>query len=154
MSALASILDGKDKTIRSVGTGATVDEAVRIMCRTRVGALLVGEPTTPTGIITERDILVRVLLERREPTTTPVVEVMTRDVVCIGLDMEPEEAMTLMTERRVRHLPIVEGGLVIGIVSIGDLIRWASARQESEIRALNEYVCGPWTTTRKYARAG
>ena len=137
-----TILEGKDPTVHYVTPDATVLAAVDNMCRTRVGALLVEANQAPIGIITERDIMRRLVLEQRDPATTHVAEIMSRDVLCIDPDREPEEAMALMTEKRVRHLPVVRDGAVIGIVSIGDLVRWASRNQEFEVRVLRDYVIG------------
>jgi CBS domain-containing protein len=142
MSALRTILDGKDKTVHYVGPEVTVRDAVATMCRKRIGALIVEENETPIGILSERDIMTRLVLEQRNPATTRVSDIMTRDVLCIGPDQEPEQAMAIMTERRVRHLPVVEAGKVVGIVSIGDLVRWVSHNQDFEIRVLRDYVYG------------
>jgi CBS domain-containing protein len=142
MSALRTILDGKDKTVHYVGPNVTVREAVSTMCGKHVGALLVEQDDEPIGIVSERDIMTRLVLEHRDPTTTLVADIMTRDVLCISPDQEPEQVMALMTEKRIRHLPVVEGRRVVGIVSIGDLVRWASRNQDFEIRALRDYVCG------------
>jgi len=142
MATLRTILEEKDPTIHTVDPDTSILEAVGKMCQVRVGALLVERFGKPVGILSERDIMTRFLLERRDPVDTRVEEVMTPDVLCIDPDRSPEEAMSLMTERRVRHLPVMEGRSVIGIVSIGDLVRWASRNQEFEIRTLREYVTG------------
>lgn len=142
MSALRTILDGKGKAVQYVGPNATVIDAVGKMCRSRIGALLVEENDEPIGIVSERDIMSRLVLEKRDPATTRVRDIMTREVLCIDPDQEPEQVMALMTERRVRHLPVVESRKVVGIVSIGDLVRWMSRNQDFEIRALRDYVCG------------
>lgn len=142
MSALRTILEGKDATVHYVAPDATVLSAVDKMCRTRVGALLVETNDEPVGIITERDIMTRLVLEQRNPATTLVSQIMSKDVLCIDPDREPEEAMALMTEKRVRHLPVVVENVVIGIISMGDLVRWASRNQEFEVRVLRDYVIG------------
>ena len=142
MATLRTMLEEKDPTIPTVDPDTSILEAVGKMCQVRVGALLVERFGKPVGILSERDIMTRFLLERRDPVDTRVEEVMTPDVLCIDPDRSPEEAMSLMTERRVRHLPVMEGRSVIGIVSIGDLVRWASRNQEFEIRTLREYVTG------------
>jgi CBS domain-containing protein len=143
MSALRMILEGKaERTVHYVGPNATVRDAVAKMCQKHVGALLVEENEQPIGIVSERDIMVRLVLEHRDPATTRVSVIMTKDVFCIGPDEEPERVMALMTQRRVRHLPVVEGRRVVGLVSIGDLVRWVSRNQDFEIRALRDYVCG------------
>jgi CBS domain-containing protein len=142
MSAIRNILKTKSPTVHSIVAEATVLRAVRMMCTHHIGALLVEREGGLAGILSERDIMIRVLLAQRDPSSTTVAEVMTRDLVCLDADGEAEEAMALMTERRIRHLPILERGSVSGIVSIGDLVRWVSAKQEYEIRTLNEYVSG------------
>ena len=128
--------------VKYVGPECTAHEAVAKMCENRIGALLVEENQEPIGIVSERDVMTRLVLERRDPTSTSVREIMTKDVLCIDLDYEPEEVMALMTERRVRHLPVVEGGKVVGIISIGDLVRWVSHNQDFEIRVMRDYVAG------------
>jgi len=142
MGALRTILEEKDQIVHAVEPETSVLEAVGKMCQCHVGALLVEEFGCPVGIVSERDIMTRVVLEQRDPATTPVEEIMTREVLCIDPDRTPEEAMSLMTARRVRHLPVVEGRSVVGIISIGDLVRWASRSQDYEIRTLREYVSG------------
>jgi signal-transduction protein with cAMP-binding, CBS, and nucleotidyltransferase domain len=144
MHTLRSVLESKPKAIHATSPATTVIEAVDAMCNKRVGALLVREGETTVGILSERDILSRIVLARRDPATTRVGDVMTRDIVCIGIDVAPEEAMAVMTERRCRHLPVVLDGKVIGVVSIGDLVRWASRSQEYEIRMLDEYLAGKY----------
>ena len=142
--SLRSILETKNRTIHAVGPTATVLDAIGMMCRSHVGALLVNEHDGPVGILSDGDIMTRVLLERRDTSTTRVADVMTRDVVFVELHLEPEEAMTLMTERRVSQLPVVDGRTVVGIVSVGDLLRWQSRNQDYEIRTLKEYVSGAY----------
>jgi CBS domain-containing protein len=143
MSELRTILEAKpDHTVHYVGPDATVHDAVSTMCKRRIGALLVEESGMPIGIVSERDIMQRCVLEQRDPSRTRVADIMTRDVLCIDPDVEPEQVMAMMTERRVRHIPVVEGRSVVGIVSIGDLVRWMSRNQDFELRALRDYVCG------------
>jgi CBS domain-containing protein len=142
MSALQTILEGKDQTVQYVTPEATVLAAVDMMCRAHVGALLVEANNEPIGILTERDIMMRLVLEQRDAATTHVAEIMSRDVLCIDPDVEPEEAMALMTEKRVRHLPVVVENVVVGIISMGDLVRWASRNREFEARVLRDYVIG------------
>jgi signal-transduction protein with cAMP-binding, CBS, and nucleotidyltransferase domain len=142
MSTIRSILDGKGWTIHSVSGAATVFEAVRQMCGSHVGALLVLDNDKPTGIVSERDIMRRVLLERRDPSVTEVSAVMTRDLAFILLEAGPEEATALMVERGCRHLPVLHDGKVVGILSMGDLVRWSNRNHEHQIRSLQEYVSG------------
>lgn len=142
MDSVSSILEDKGRAVHFIGPSATVHAAVEMMCARRVGALLVATTEATLGIVSERDILTRVILERREPERTRVDEVMTRDVVCVGPHTSPREAMAVMTERRCRHLPVVSGGAVVGMISIGDLVRAASREQEFQLRMLTEYVHG------------
>jgi len=142
MSALRTILEGKEPTVHYVTPETTVLAAVEKMCRAHVGALLVEVNDEPIGIVTERDIMNRLVLQQRDAASTHVAEIMSRDVLCIDPDREPEEAMALMTERRVRHLPVVMKNVVVGIISMGDLVRWASRNSEFEVRILRDYVIG------------
>lgn len=143
MSTMQSVLAGKgDKRVHWISPEATVLEAVGAMCTLHVGALVVGDRSHAVGMLSERDVLTRVLLGKRDASGTLVGAVMTKSVVCIGLEREAQDAMTLMTERRVRHLPVVEHKAIVGIVSIGDLVRWMSEGQEYELRSLREYVTG------------
>ncbi len=95
-------------------------------------------------MFTERDLMTRVILARRDPATTRVADVMSDEVVYVEPTTSPAEAMAVMTERRCRHLPVAAGGELVGLVSIGDLVRWASRNQEFEIRMLTEYICGKY----------
>jgi CBS domain-containing protein len=144
MNALRGILDGKGRTLTAIGPNHSVHDAVDRMCRAHVGAVLVLDEGLLAGILSERDVMRRVVLEHLDPTQTRVRDVMTHEVICIDPDMDPMAAMSLMTTRRCRHLPVVERDRVIGILSIGDLVRWASMNQESELQALTEYVAGAY----------
>jgi CBS domain-containing protein len=142
-TTLHEILEAKgDTTVYKATPNESVLEAVDAMCLEHVGALMVVDGERPVGIFSERDLMKRVVLERRDPQTTKVGDVMTKEVVCIGVDSSPSEAMRIMTEKRCRHLPVVVDGKLVGIVSIGDLVRWVSRNQEYEIRMLHEYLEG------------
>lgn len=142
MQTIGEILDEKGYEVVFIGPQATVLQAVELMCRRRVGALLVATTEATHGIISERDVLARVILEQRDASKTKVEDVMTRAVACVHLETRAREAMAVMTERRCRHLPVIADERVIGMVSIGDLVRVASREQEAEIRMLHEYVRG------------
>ena len=142
METLLYILEQKGKAVHRTTPEETVLDAVDAMCRAKVGALLVMKGDKPIGIVSERDVLTRLVLARRNPAETKVADVMTSGVVCIPSTASPEQAMAIMTERHCRHLPVVRGGAVEGIISIGDLVRWASRHQEYEIRLLSEYLGG------------
>ncbi len=143
MNTIGDILHMKGRTVHTTGISATIDDAVIEMCGAKIGALLVlDDEGRAAGILSERDLLTRVLLAHRDPATTTVEEVMTRRVFCIDTCSTVSEAMGAMTYGRYRHLPVVTEGKVIGLVSIGDLVRAVSGDQERELRALHEYVEG------------
>ena len=142
MNTILEVLKAKGHRVLSTHPTASILQAVDAMCHAHVGALLVSEASVPVGVISERDVMTRVILARSDPAMTKVRDVMTRDIVCIGVDSPIEEAMAVMTERRCRHLPAVVDGKVVGIVSIGDLVRAASESQEYEIQLLHEYLEG------------
>jgi CBS domain-containing protein len=144
MDTVGSILIDKGSAVHSTPPEATVLAAVERMCREQIGALLVCEQGHPVGIITERDLMTRVILERRDPSTALVREVMSTEVAFVEPGVSSGEAMAIMTERRCRHLPVVREQQVVGLVSIGDLVRQASRKQEFEIRVLTDYICGKY----------
>ncbi len=142
MKPIESILETKGHGLRVTTPGDTVLAATEAMCAARVGSLLVMDGDVLRGIFSERDLLTRVVLARLDPSTTRVGDVMTADVVCIGPDLPLREAMEIVTERRVRHLPVVLDGRVIGLVSIGDLVRRTLEENTVEIDHLRGYVEG------------
>lgn len=142
MLSLDLILEEKGHGLHITAPEATVIEAVDMMCQARVGALLVMQSDTLVGIFSERDVMSRVVLMGLDPKRTCVSDVMTRDVVCVETDVSPDEAMAIITNRRLRHLPVVEGRRVVGVVSIGDLVRWAIRDREQSIEQLRDYVTG------------
>lgn len=121
---IAAVLGAKDGWVHQVGPDDSVLEAVRRMNIASVGSLVVVDNDELLGIFTERDVLVRLVEQRRDPATTPVREVMTEDPLCVGPDTSIEDTMILMTENHCRHVPVVADGELHGLVSIGDLIRW------------------------------
>jgi signal-transduction protein with cAMP-binding, CBS, and nucleotidyltransferase domain len=102
----------------------------------------VVEDRRPLGIFTERDVLRRVVDADRDPAMLKVAEVMTRNPVTIDCGARVAEAMALMTDRRVRHLPVIEAGQVVAMLSMGDVLRWLTLHQEDEIRHMSEYITG------------
>jgi CBS domain-containing protein len=137
---IGEIVKAKDSGINSIGPEATLREAVRIACERRIGSLIVVEASGRlVGIITERDIL-RQVDARADFDTKKVGEVMTRDLV-IGLPGDDiQRAMKTMTERRIRHLPVLEGTRILGVLSIGDVVKALLAEEELEIRYLRDYI--------------
>jgi CBS domain-containing protein len=142
MAAVAKILEEKGGGVIRIGGNATVLEAVQAMVEANVGALLVtgSDENEVQGIFTERDYLRRVAVQGLGERETPVRDVMTAPVVVITPETEIEEAMALMTDRRIRHIPVVENETVVGMISIGDLVRKQSEQQSFQIRYLTEYI--------------
>jgi CBS domain-containing protein len=122
--------------------GASVFEAVQQMVEANVGSLLVTDGGEIAGIVTERDYLRRVTLEGRTDKDTPVGEIMTSPLIVVTPGTSIDECMAVMTDRRIRHLPVVDGGEVVGVVSIGDLVKFRSKQQSFEIQYLTDYVSG------------
>ena len=120
--------------------GASVFEAVQEMVEANVGSLLVTDGGDIVGIVTERDYLRRVTLEGRTDKDTPVGEIMTAPLVVVTPETEIDECMAVMTDRRIRHLPVVEDGDVVGVVSIGDLVKFRSKQQSFEIQYLTDFI--------------
>lgn len=142
MEPLEAILCTKGRDVFTTSPDESVFDAARTMCRLHVGALLVMRDLALVGVFSERDLMTRVVLAGRDPAETPIGDVMTRSVVCVEVDATPEQALALMTEQRVRHLPVVEGGRLRGLVSIGDLVRWTLDDREHFIDELQDYVTG------------
>lgn len=140
MGELREILDEKGHEVLTVDGASSVLDAVARMVEANVGSLLVTEGGEIAGIVTERDYLRRVALEGRDDRTTPVREIMSSPLVVVGPDTSVDECMALMTDRRIRHLPVAEGGDVVGLVSIGDLVKFKSRRQTFEIQYLTNYI--------------
>ncbi len=137
------VIAEKGNGVFLIGPSASVHEAVHLMNSHGVGALVVAENARMVGILSERDVLRRVIGARCEPERTRVRDVMTRDVVTVTPDTPVTDAMDTITSRRVRHLPVVSGtGELAGILSIGDCMRWATLCQQSEIERMTSYVTG------------
>jgi CBS domain-containing protein len=136
------VLAEKGRQVYTVEKGVTVAAAVREMNEKGIGGLLVMDGRRPVGIFTERDVLRRVVDDDRDPAQTKVLEVMTRQLLTVTPETRVEEAMAMMTDRRCRHLPVLAGDEVIGLVSIGDLMRWITMHQEDEIRHMTAYITG------------
>jgi CBS domain-containing protein len=143
MGTVREILTRKGTQVWSVGKEATVLDAALLMNEHRVGALVVLEDGRVAGMFTERDVLSRVVAARRDPTATRVHEVMTEEIVCGTLETSIEEARGAMKNRRIRHLPLVDGDRrLLGLISIGDLNAHEATSQEQTIHLLQEYLYG------------
>ena len=140
MNEVREILDEKGHDFLQIDADASVFEAVKRMVDANVGSLLVTEGGEITGIVTERDYLRRVTLEGRTDKETPVREIMSSPLIVATPETTIDEAMALMTDRRFRHVPVVDGGEVVGIVSIGDLVKFTSQQQSFELKYLHDYI--------------
>jgi CBS domain-containing protein len=141
VSDVAKVLEGKGSEVLTIDAEATVFEAIKRMVDANVGALLVTDGGRVAGIVTERDYLRRVTLEGRTEEETLVREIMTSPLVYVTPETSVEECMAVMTERRIRHLPVfAEGRDLVGVVSIGDVVKFKSAEQDFQIKFLTEYI--------------
>lgn len=140
MSQVAEILAEKGRGLLKIKAEASILQAVEQMVEANVGSLLVTEGGEVTGIVTERDYLRRVVIEGRTDRDTPVREIMSSPLVVVTPQTSVDECMALMTNRRLRHLPVVDAGEVTGIVSIGDVVKFQSRQQSFEIQFLHDYI--------------
>ena len=144
MGRVADILRAKGSKVYSIRSDATVYEAVGAMVSHNVGALLILDSEEVRGIITERDYLREIALKGRTSKETLVREVMSVQVICVEPNRSVDDCMAIMSSQRIRHLPVVEGGDVVGIVSIGDLVKQRAKDREVEIRYLTDYITGKY----------
>jgi CBS domain-containing protein len=142
MKLVQHVLDAKDGDVISIERALSVFDAIKLMADRAVGSLLVMDGGNLVGIVTERDYARKVILKGRSSETTSVEEVMTTEVLTATAAQTVNECMTLMTEKRIRHLPIVEEDKVIGIISIGDLVQAIISDQREEIEQLENYISG------------
>jgi CBS domain-containing protein len=140
MNEVSEILGDKGRDVLKIEAGASVLDAVRQMVEANVGSLLVTDKGEVTGIVTERDYLRRVAHEGPADENLPVREIMSSPLVVVNPQTPIDECMALMTDQRIRHLPVVDGGEVVGIVSIGDVVKFKSKKQSFEIQYLTDYI--------------
>jgi CBS domain-containing protein len=137
---VGTLLRNKTGVIWSLDPSASVFDAVRIMAEKEVGALLVMSGQKLVGIVSERDYARKIVLQGRSSHETQVAEIMTSPVITVTPSHTVGECMRIVTEQRIRHLPVVEGEKVTGIVSIGDLVNWVVSEQEETIRHLQAWI--------------
>lgn len=143
MYTVRTILKNKDSAeVWSVAPGDTVLEAITLMAKLGIGALLVMEGERLAGIVSERDYARKIILQGRRSAETRVAEIMTADVRTATLGMTAQHCLGMMTEGHFRHLPVIEDERVVGLVSIGDLVKSIIAEQQATIRELEKYVTG------------
>jgi CBS domain-containing protein len=139
---IGSLLDHKGKTLWSISPDATVFEAIKLMADKNIGALLVMLDGKLVGVFTERDYARKIVLQGKSSKETRVREIFTGVVITVKPQDSVEDCMKLMTEHRVRHLPVVDKETVVGIVSIGDLVNWTISAQDAAITQMEQYIAG------------
>jgi CBS domain-containing protein len=142
MTTVKQLLDEKGHDVWSVGPDDSVFDAIMKMAAKDAGSLLVMEDDKPIGIFTERHYARDVVLKGKSSPTTPVRDIMATEVICAWPNQTVEECMAVMTENRIRHLPVMEDGRLVGLVSIGDLVKSIIADQKFTIEQLEHYITG------------
>ena len=144
-TALGTVLAAKPSAVtHSVSPSMTVAAAVEVLNANKVGCVLVMDGQRLVGIFTERDVLRRVVGGRKDPEKTPIADVMTRELAVMRLASTVEDAMTVIAEKRIRHLPVVEEGKVVGVISQGDLNHWLIRNREVQVSQLVEFITGKY----------
>ncbi len=140
MHNVRHLLEAKTPEIHAISPDAPMIDAIRLMAEKQIGALLVVQGGKLVGIVSERDYARKIVLQGRSSATTPVRDVMTADVRTVGLEDTAEHCMALVTNQRIRHLPVVVNGEVLGVVSIGDLVKAVIEDQQAELEQLQKYI--------------
>jgi CBS domain-containing protein len=146
MATVSELLARKGKAVYTIGKTKTVFEAIGLMVANNVGALVVLDDTRPCGMITERDYLRKVALAGRASKSTFVQEIMSDQLVHVALETPVEECMQCMTRARIRHLPVLSEGQLVGLVSIGDLVTFLAEERQHEIHELTAYIQGGYSS--------
>ena len=142
--SVSAILAHKGSAVWSIAPNATVFDAIQLMADKNVGALPVVENGKLAGMISERDYTRKVILKGKSSKETPVKDIMTQELVTVDASHSVTECMRVMTEKRIRHLPVMEGSKMIGLVSIGDLVRRIISAQTATIDNLEKYITGDY----------
>jgi CBS domain-containing protein len=142
MKLVQHLLDSKGREIISIVQDASVLDAIKLMADRGIGSLLVMDGDELKGIVTERDYARKVIIKGRSSESTRVGEIMTTDLVTASAEQTVNDCMTLMTEKRIRHLPVIADGKVEGMISIGDLVEAIISDQQEEIEQLEQYISG------------
>jgi CBS domain-containing protein len=143
-TTVEEILQQKGNDVWTISPKATVMEALKLMDEKHIGALVVTHDDQVVGIISERDYARKVILRGKSSTNTHVKEIMTDKVYYVGLKTTAEECLILTTQQSIRHLPVLENGKLVGLISIGDVVKSVIGEQETEIRQLSEYITGKY----------
>ncbi|HTV04452.1 MAG TPA: CBS domain-containing protein [Acidobacteriaceae bacterium] len=139
---IGSLIGKKGSQVWSLAPTASVYDAIAMMAEKQVGALPVLDGDTLVGMVSERDYARKIILQGRSSKDTPVTEIMSSPVITVTPSHTVEECMHLVTEKRIRHLPVVEGGRIVGMVSIGDLVNWMITAQQETIYHLQSFIAG------------
>lgn len=142
MTRVKELLQSKPLGVLTIEPTETVYRALEIMAENNVGALVVVDGDQTVGMFSERDYARKVVLKGRSSKDTPVGDLMTRNLYTVDPETTVEECMSLLTDKRIRHLPVIEEGRLVGIVSIGDLVKRIIAEQEMTIQQLEDYIVG------------
>lgn len=142
MTTVEKLLEGKGSEVWSVSPDETVFQALKLMAEKNIGALLVVDRNRLVGIFSERDYARKVILQGKASKETPVREIMSTTVHCVGLKNTVQECMALMTHKRIRHLPVLVGEELRGVISIGDVVKAIISEQEFMIEQLEQYISG------------
>ncbi len=141
-TSIATLLEGKGRALHTVPASVTVFEAVQKMNQHRIGAMLVMDGSKLAGIFTERDALTRVIAASLDPKATPLARVMTANVLTVEPEATVQQVMDIFAEKRCRHLPVIQAGRLVGLISIGDVSRWVANAHRHEAESLRQYIAG------------
>jgi CBS domain-containing protein len=142
MGKVRDILRGKGSIVFSVAPNVTVYEGIQLMAEKNIGGLLISEHGQPIGIFTERDYARKVILKEKSSKTTSLGDVMTTKLITVNSDHSVENCMEIMTDKHIRHLPVVDDGQLVGLISIGDVVRFVINEQKDIIDQLEHYITG------------
>jgi len=140
MRTVRHLLEAKAPEVFAIGPDEPVIDAIRLMAEKRIGAVVVMQAGRLVGILSERDYARKIVLQGRSSKDTPVRDIMTSDVISVGLNDTADRCMQLVTDKRIRHLPVLDGGNVLGVVSIGDLVKAVIEDQQVELDQLQRYI--------------
>ncbi len=140
MTTVRQLLDGKSPEVFAVGPESAVIDAIRLMAEKGIGAVLVMDGRQLVGILSERDYARKIVLHERSSRTTRVSDIMTPKVVTVALSEQVKHCLQLVTDYRIRHLPVVDGGSVVGVISIGDLVKSVIDEQAQKLDQLQQYI--------------
>ena len=143
MKLVQHLLDAKGRNIISVTAKTSVLDAIKLMAEKTVGSLLIMQGDELKGIMTERDYARKVIIKGRSSESTEVGEIMTTDICSASSQQTVNDCMALMDKRKIRHLPVIDDGAVVGMLSIGDLVQAIISDQQEEIQQLEQYISGP-----------